>query len=207
MDCSPPGSSVDRIVQARVLEWVALPFSRGSFLSRDWIWISYVSCIGRWSFTTSATWEAGSLFTFGQLFGFLFLTWPLLGPSSICMHNLLQDGFQYPRGLWEALASYILGWHPLRDPQGIFLHMCNVSLALRIGNMLSYDLLSKQGLAPFCPCHIYYLKMFIGDKVHLFNPVSVISILKLKQMASCIYPGTHLSPASLSYFLLILSFI
>ena len=30
MDCSPPGSSVHGILQARVLEWVAIPFSRGS---------------------------------------------------------------------------------------------------------------------------------------------------------------------------------
>ena len=30
MDCSPPGSSVDGILQARILEWVAIPFSRGS---------------------------------------------------------------------------------------------------------------------------------------------------------------------------------
>ena len=29
-DCSPPGSSVHRILQARILEWVAMPFSRGS---------------------------------------------------------------------------------------------------------------------------------------------------------------------------------
>ena len=30
MDCSPPGSSVHRISQARILEWVAIPFSEGS---------------------------------------------------------------------------------------------------------------------------------------------------------------------------------
>ena len=30
MDCSPPDSSVHRILQARILEWVAIPFSRGS---------------------------------------------------------------------------------------------------------------------------------------------------------------------------------
>ena len=30
MDCSPPGSSVHGIFQARILEWVATPFSRGS---------------------------------------------------------------------------------------------------------------------------------------------------------------------------------
>ena len=30
MDCSPPGSSVHGILQARILEWVAMPFSSGS---------------------------------------------------------------------------------------------------------------------------------------------------------------------------------
>ena len=30
MDCSPPGSSVHGILQARILEWLAIPFSRGS---------------------------------------------------------------------------------------------------------------------------------------------------------------------------------
>ena len=30
MDCSPPGSSVHEIIQARILEWVAIPFTRGS---------------------------------------------------------------------------------------------------------------------------------------------------------------------------------
>ena len=34
MDCSPPGSSVHEIAQARILEWVAIPFSRGVFLSQ-----------------------------------------------------------------------------------------------------------------------------------------------------------------------------
>ena len=42
MDCSLPGSSVHRIFQARVLEWVAIPFSRGSSKPRDW---TQVSCI------------------------------------------------------------------------------------------------------------------------------------------------------------------
>ena len=34
MDCSPPGSSVHGIFQARVLEWVAISFSRGIFLTQ-----------------------------------------------------------------------------------------------------------------------------------------------------------------------------
>ena len=47
MDCSLPGSSVYRILLARILEWVAMPSSRGSSLPRYGIHISYVSCIGR----------------------------------------------------------------------------------------------------------------------------------------------------------------
>ena len=35
MDCSPPGSSVHGISQARILKWVAIPFSRGSSQPRD----------------------------------------------------------------------------------------------------------------------------------------------------------------------------
>ena len=31
VDCSPPGSTVHGILQARILEWVAIPFSRGVF--------------------------------------------------------------------------------------------------------------------------------------------------------------------------------
>ena len=43
-----PGSSVHGILQARILEWVGIPFSRGSSQSRDWTWVSFVSCfVGR----------------------------------------------------------------------------------------------------------------------------------------------------------------
>ena len=47
MDCSSPGSTIHEIFQARILEWVAMPFSRGSSQPRDQTHISYVSCIGR----------------------------------------------------------------------------------------------------------------------------------------------------------------
>ena len=48
MGCSPPGSSVPGILQARILEWAAMPSSRESSQSRDWTHVSYASCIGRW---------------------------------------------------------------------------------------------------------------------------------------------------------------
>ena len=44
VDCSLPGSSVHRILQARILEWVAISFSREHSWRRDW---TQVSCIGR----------------------------------------------------------------------------------------------------------------------------------------------------------------
>ena len=47
MDCNPPGSSVQGIHQARILEWVAVPFSRGSPQCRDRTRVSYASSIGR----------------------------------------------------------------------------------------------------------------------------------------------------------------
>ena len=43
MDCSLPGSSVHGILQARILEWVAMPFSRGSSQPRDPIWVSHTA--------------------------------------------------------------------------------------------------------------------------------------------------------------------
>ena len=43
MDCSLPGSSVHGILQARILEWVAIPFSKGSSWLGDWTCVSYVA--------------------------------------------------------------------------------------------------------------------------------------------------------------------
>ena len=48
MDCSPPGASVHGISQARILEWVAISFSRGSSPPRDQ---TQVSCIAGTVFT------------------------------------------------------------------------------------------------------------------------------------------------------------
>ena len=53
VDCSPPASSVHGILQARILEWEAMPSSRGSSQPRDWTCVSYVLL----------HWQAGSLFT------------------------------------------------------------------------------------------------------------------------------------------------
>ena len=43
IDYSLPGSTLHGILQARILEWIAIPFSRGSSLSRGWTWVSCVA--------------------------------------------------------------------------------------------------------------------------------------------------------------------
>ena len=55
MDCSSQASLSMGILQARILEWVAMPFSRGSSQPRDWTWVSRIA--GRF-FTIWATREA-----------------------------------------------------------------------------------------------------------------------------------------------------
>ena len=47
-DQTMPGFSVHRVLQARILEWIALLSSRGSSRLRDRNCVSYISCIGRW---------------------------------------------------------------------------------------------------------------------------------------------------------------
>ena len=51
MDCSPPGSSVHGILQARILEWVATSFSRESSWPRDWTEVSHIAgrCFNLWA--------------------------------------------------------------------------------------------------------------------------------------------------------------
>ena len=61
MDCSSPGSSVHGILQARILEWVAVPSSRGNLPDPGIEPVSLTSpaLVCRF-FTTNATWEAHS---------------------------------------------------------------------------------------------------------------------------------------------------
>ena len=51
LDCSPPGSSIHGILQARVLEWVAISFSRGSSRPRDQTQVSHSvgRCFNLWA--------------------------------------------------------------------------------------------------------------------------------------------------------------
>ena len=57
-DCSLPRSSVYGIFQARILEYAAIFYSRGSSQPRDWIHVSCISCIGRRILYRCITWES-----------------------------------------------------------------------------------------------------------------------------------------------------
>ena len=43
MECSPQGSSVREILQARILKWIAIPFSMGPSQPRDWSWVAHTA--------------------------------------------------------------------------------------------------------------------------------------------------------------------
>ena len=51
MDCSPPGSSVHGIFQARILEWAAISSSKGPSQPRDQTCLSCVTCVASGFFT------------------------------------------------------------------------------------------------------------------------------------------------------------
>ena len=80
MDCSPPGSSVHGISQARILKWVAISFSRGSSWAKDWTW---VSCIAGRFFTVWATRETPVTFPFTSIYS--------LPYSIVCAHSVVSN--------------------------------------------------------------------------------------------------------------------
>ena len=92
MDCSLPSSSVHGILQARILEWVAVPFSRGSSQPRDWTQVSCIAGGLEWAAISSSResswlrsnpcllcllhWQAGHL--------------PLVLPGKPCISDIIR---------------------------------------------------------------------------------------------------------------------
>ena len=95
MDCSLPGFSVHGISQASIPEWVAIPFSRGSSLSRDG---TRISCIAGRFFTAGAARDAHLAVRCPELRG------PLSSP-----YHLLRGGaslFSFTN-IWMMLADCV----------------------------------------------------------------------------------------------------
>ena len=74
MDCSLPGFSICGIFQSRILEWVAISFSRRSSRPRDWTQVSHI--VGR-PFTLWATREANTCIYIYIYHIFFIHWWPL----------------------------------------------------------------------------------------------------------------------------------
>ena len=80
--CSPSGFSVHGILQARTLEWVGIPFSRGSSWPRDWTWVSHTA--GRFSLSEPAGKCQSSL---------IILEWAVFPPISSEIISAIKNGY------------------------------------------------------------------------------------------------------------------
>ena len=80
MDCSPSGSFVHGILQARIVEWVAMPSSRGSSQPRDQ---THVSSIAGRFFIIWATREAPKVFGLCRIITIAIITLPTMGPGTL----------------------------------------------------------------------------------------------------------------------------
>ena len=118
MDCSPPGSSVHGIFQARILEWVTISFSRGYSRQRDRTCISCVSYvwIGMWILYCWATWEAiftpfisVQLLSRVQLFA---IPWTTAHQASLSITNSWSL-LKLMAIEWVMPSNHLTLWHPL----------------------------------------------------------------------------------------------
>ena len=84
MDCSPAGSSVHAILQARIQKLVAISLSRGSFWPKDW---TQVSCIAGRFYTIQATREACPLCIYLLIFCIIQSPWKARKDSSVSLSS------------------------------------------------------------------------------------------------------------------------
>ena len=122
MDCSPPGSSVKEILQTRILEWVAMPSSRGSSQPRDWTQVSHIE--GRFSTIWATIYShEGSIWILEwrlSLFQEIFLTqelnqgllncgWILYQLSYLYYYNWFPVHVSQP-SMWKGLCNSVKLW-------------------------------------------------------------------------------------------------
>ena len=157
MDFRPPGSSVYGILQARILEWVAMPFSRGSSLPRDRTW---VSCIAGRSFTVWATREAPKY------------------KSTIFFFLLLKDKLLWKRPLgqqiqWWLFAKLLLDLFP--PPPGETEWTNHLYVSVNCGNLLKTWLTCEADFSQVpvlsgrwalsLRCHLYFARLFKSTRL------------------------------------------
>ena len=99
MDCTSPSFSLHGISQARILEWIAISFSRGSSPPRDW---THISCIGRQILYHWATWKAYSY----KQEGVIRSHWEGKGGGSSCAYLVTEQRSKLER----TRNSKVLSW-------------------------------------------------------------------------------------------------
>ena len=102
LDCSPPGSSVHEILQARILEWGAIPFSTGSSQPRDQTWVSHFAVR---FFTIWATWEAWIFWGEVADFKYWFLKWGFHLGKTKTLDQCTQPDFDSKTGIQVPIKS------------------------------------------------------------------------------------------------------
>ena len=154
VDCSPPGSSVHGILQARLLEWVAISFSRGSSWPRDWTQVSRIAgrrfnlwASGEWRYTNSYTAVLLLLFSCSVVSESL---WPhgLQHARLPCPLTISRSLLKLTSGELVIASNYLMLCWPLLLPS-IFpsIRVFSNELALRIRWPKYWDV--SFGISPF----------------------------------------------------------
>ena len=152
MDCSLPGSSIHGVLQARILEWVAVSSSRGPSPPRDRTGISRVSGIGRWILYhlhhLGSSWIQSRTLFFLSLSLSSFLStsfFPLTTWFLICLFfNWRETALQYCVGFYSTITKSAIITH-ISPPSWAFphTHPARSSQSLRLGS-LGYRATSQQ---------------------------------------------------------------
>ena len=167
MDCSLPGSSVHGILQSRILEWVAISFSRGSSQPRDWTSISYVSCIGR-----------GVLYCYhhlGNPWRILSMVLTSMWNESTCMVVWMSFSIALLWD-WNEDQSFSVPW-PLLSFQTLLTYECSTLTA-------SYFRILSSSAGILSPALALFIVML--PKVHLTSHIS-LCILCIKKQSILFY--------------------
>ena len=138
MDCSLPNSSIHAILQAKILQWIAIPFSRGSSQCRNQTWVSRVA---DWSFTIWATRKASyqiAAFTLGpsarEILSAPFMSEVSLAPSPVGLLKLSPAGLQRQMQ-WE-LVFLMQEAKAGETDMGLHSHSCRRIFAIELFSSL-----------------------------------------------------------------------
>ena len=139
MDCSLPGSSIHGISQTRILEWVALPFSRGSSWSGDRTHVSFLAGLFfyHWATREAPMWLKQLKFVFSQFkrldgsdFHFLWAFSPWIVDISffVCPHM----AFPLCASIFGVCVFYVFQFLLIKTPVTVVLVSSKKSLTLSL---------------------------------------------------------------------------